>query len=209
MELWNLSTTNTTFLRDVSLLDDATQYPSCVHGSVGSVVLKDIRLNTSTVAYYTGVTPGSRACFVCDENSGYELNTTTNERICQSDATWSEGPITCGMCVIYAIPIDILSKYCMHALYCIYFHLTSSKLVCIATFGYLFSTYVNNVLNECPCGHLPNLHFSNILFFPASSKNLHTTKKSNGMAYYSDRDWCRCTGSFLSNHHHRDCGFLP
>ena len=101
MELWNLSTTNTTFLRDVSLLDDAVQYQGCVTGSVGSVALKDSRLSTSTVAYYTGITPGSRACFVCDENSGYELNTTTNERICQSDATWSEGPITCGMYITY------------------------------------------------------------------------------------------------------------
>ena len=101
MELWNLSTTNTTFLRDVSLLDDAAQYHSCVTGSVGSAVLKDSRLSTSTVAYYTGITPGSKACFVCDENSGYALNTTTNERICQSDATWSEDPIICGMCVIY------------------------------------------------------------------------------------------------------------
>ena len=101
MELWNLSTTSTTFLRDVSLLDDAVQYQSCVTGSVGSVVLKDTALNMVTVAYYTGITPGSKACFVCDENSGYELNTTTNERICQSDATWSESPITCGMCVIY------------------------------------------------------------------------------------------------------------
>ena len=100
MELWNLSTTNATFLHDVSSLDDAAQYHSCVHGSVGSAALKDSRLSTSTVAYYTGTTPGSRACFVCDENSGYELNTTTNERICQSDATWSEDPITCGMCVI-------------------------------------------------------------------------------------------------------------
>ena len=101
MELWNLSTTNTTFLRDVSLLDDAAQYQSCVTGSVGSVALKDTALNMVTVAYYTGITPGSRACFVCDENSGYELNTTTNERICQSDATWSEGPIKCGMYVTY------------------------------------------------------------------------------------------------------------
>ena len=99
MELWNLSNTNMTFLRDVSLLDDATQYRSCINGSVGSAVLKDSRLSTSTVVYYTGVTPGSRACFVCDENSGYELNTTTIERICQIDATWSEGPITCGMYV--------------------------------------------------------------------------------------------------------------
>ena len=100
MELWNLSTTTTTFLHDVNLLDDAAQYRNCVTGSVGSAVLKDSRLSTSTVAYYTGITPGSRACFVCDEYSEYELNTTTNERICQSDATWSEGPITCGMYVI-------------------------------------------------------------------------------------------------------------
>ena len=115
MELWNLSTTNATFLRDVSLLDDATQYHSCVHGSVGSAVLKDSRLGTSTVAYYTGITPGSKACFVCDENSGYELNTTTNERICQSDATWSEGPITCGMCVIYLHKHDVQLKLWLHS----------------------------------------------------------------------------------------------
>ena len=102
MELWNLSNTNTTFLRDVSLLDDAIQYQSCVTGSVGSAVLKDSRLSTSTVAYYTGITPGSRACFVCDENSGYELNTITNERICQSDATWSESPITWYVCYIFS-----------------------------------------------------------------------------------------------------------
>ena len=101
MDLWNLSTTNATFLRDVSLLDTAAQYQSCVTGNVGSAVLKDTALNMVTVAYYTGTTPGSRACFVCDENSGYALNTTTNERFCQSDATWSEGPITCGMYVIY------------------------------------------------------------------------------------------------------------
>ena len=102
MELWNLSTTTTTtFLRDVNLLDDAVQYRNCINGSVGSAVLKHSRLNTSTVVYYTGVTPGSRACFVCDENSGYKLNTTNSERICQSDATWSEGPMTCGMYVIH------------------------------------------------------------------------------------------------------------
>ena len=101
MELWNLSTTNMTFLHDVNLLDDAAQYRNCVNGSVGSAALKDSRLSTSTVVYYTGTTPGSKACFVCDDSSGYELNTTTNERICQSDATWSEGPMTCGMYVIH------------------------------------------------------------------------------------------------------------
>ena len=70
IELWDLSTTNTTFMHDVSLLDDAVQYQSCVTGSVGSVTLKDSRLSTSTVAYYTGITPGSMACFVCDVNCG-------------------------------------------------------------------------------------------------------------------------------------------
>ena len=63
MELWDLSTTNATFLRDVSSLDDAARYQSCVTESVGSVALKDSRLSTFTVAYYTGITPGSRACF--------------------------------------------------------------------------------------------------------------------------------------------------
>ena len=94
MELWDLSATNsTTFLNDVSLLDTAAQYRSCVNGSVGSTVLKNSALNTATVAYYNGTTPGSIACFVCD---GHELNTSINERVCQSDATWSESPIMCG-----------------------------------------------------------------------------------------------------------------
>ena len=95
MKLWDLPPTGTNFLH--SLNDTATQYPSCVARSVGSVILENTTLNTATVAYYTGTTPSSRACFVCDEGSGYELNTTTNERVCQSDATWSGSPITCGM----------------------------------------------------------------------------------------------------------------
>ena len=94
MELWDLSTTNATFLNDVSLLDDAAQYQSCVTDNFRSAVLKDTTLNIATVAYYNGTTPGSRVCFVCD---GYELNVTINERVCQSNATWSGGPITCGM----------------------------------------------------------------------------------------------------------------
>ena len=143
MELWNLSTTNTTFLHDVSLLDDADQYHSCVHGSVGSAVLKDSRLSTSTVAYYTGITPGSIACFVCDENSGYELNTTTNERICQSDATWSEDPITCGMCVIYAIPIVSLHFIkLLHA--CTLLYLLSPYIIqtCLHSYFWVFIFYI-------------------------------------------------------------------
>ena len=99
MELWNLSAADATFLSDVSLLgDDAAQYPSCDDGSVGSAVLRDDRLSTATVAYYTGTTPGSRACFVCDESSGYGLNTTTTAvRVCRNDVTWSGSPIICGM----------------------------------------------------------------------------------------------------------------
>ena len=94
-ELWNPSAANTTFLTDVSLLNDATQYPSCDDGSVGSVVLLNTTLNTAIVAYYTGTTAGSIACFVC--NNGYELSTTITERHCQRNGLWSGNPIICGM----------------------------------------------------------------------------------------------------------------
>ena len=99
MELWVLSATDATFLTDVSLLNaSAAQYPSCNDGSVGSVVLEDTTLNTATVAYYNGTMSGSSACFVCDESSGYELNTpTAADRVCQSDGMWSGSPIVCGM----------------------------------------------------------------------------------------------------------------
>ena len=93
-ELWNLPDTDFAFLSDLSSLD-AAQYPSCDDGS-RSVGLMDNRLNTATVAYYSGTTTGSRACFVCDESSGYALNTTTSERVCLSDGTWSGSPIICG-----------------------------------------------------------------------------------------------------------------
>ena len=95
-ELWNLPASGFAFLPDVSLLEDVAQYPSCDDGSVGSAVLNDSRLNTATVAYYSGTTTGSRACFVCNSVNGYALNTTTSERICQSDGTWSGNPIICG-----------------------------------------------------------------------------------------------------------------
>ena len=98
MELWDLPATGSTFLTDISLLDDAAQYPSCDDGSVGSVVLVNTTLNTATVAYYTGTMPGSTACFVCDESSGYEPNTiTTAERVCRGDGSWSGSHIVCGM----------------------------------------------------------------------------------------------------------------
>ena len=100
MELWNLSAPGVSFLPNVTtVLDDATQYPSCDNRTVGSAVLVNTTLNTATVAYYTGTTPGSVACFVCDESSGYEQQstTTTTERVCQSNSTWSGSPITCGM----------------------------------------------------------------------------------------------------------------
>ena len=96
-DLWNLPAAEANFLSDVSLLDDAVQYASCDAGSVGSAALVNTTLNTATVAYYSGTTPGSRACFVCDEDSGYELNKVTAERNCQTDGTWSGSPITCGM----------------------------------------------------------------------------------------------------------------
>ena len=101
MKLWDLPATGTTSVSNGSSLNDTA--PSCVARSVGSVVLMNTTLNTATVAYYTGTTPGSIARFVCDEGSGYALNSTTNERVCQSDATWSGSSITCGMCYVYLI----------------------------------------------------------------------------------------------------------
>ena len=95
MELWNLSAADANFHSDVTILDDAAQYPSCDNGSVGSVMLMNTALNTATVAYYTGTTPGSTACFVCDRSSGYEL--TAYERVCQSNSTWSGSATICGM----------------------------------------------------------------------------------------------------------------
>lgn len=95
-ELWNLTATNATFVPGASLLEADTKYQNCGTGSVGSAALKDTRLNITTVAYYDGITPGSKACFVCEENSGYEQSTTTYERVCQQDATWSRSPIICG-----------------------------------------------------------------------------------------------------------------
>ena len=100
MELWNLPAVGATFFSDATLLDDATQYPSCDDRSVGSVALVNTTLNTATVIYYTGTTPGSRACFVCDEGNGYEP--TNNERICQSNSTWSGSPTMCGMLYHFA-----------------------------------------------------------------------------------------------------------
>ena len=97
VDLWNLPAAGATFLPDVSLLNDSAQYPSCDAAGVGSVVLRNTTLNIATVAYYTGTTPGSSACFVCDESSGYELNTVTNERVCRSNGTWSGSAIMCGM----------------------------------------------------------------------------------------------------------------
>ena len=95
--LWDLSATDATFLSDVSSLGDAAaRYPSCINGSVGSVVLMNTTLNTATVAYYTGTATNSTACFVCDENSGYALSLAITGRVCQPDATWSENPNICG-----------------------------------------------------------------------------------------------------------------
>ena len=99
MELWNLpAAADANFLRDVTLLNDtAPQYPSCDGKSVGSAVLVNTTLNTATVAYYNGTTAGSRACFVCSDGSGYQLNSTVATRLCQRDALWSGSAIICGM----------------------------------------------------------------------------------------------------------------
>ena len=94
-ELWNPPAAGATFLSDVSLLNDSAQYQSCDAASVGSAVLVNTTLNTATVAYYSGTTASSTACFVCDE--GYELNSTTTERDCQPNGLWSGSPIVCGM----------------------------------------------------------------------------------------------------------------
>ena len=121
--------------------------------------------------------------------------------------SWQKYGFVCKyLAVWHTIPILFLYMLSLlHVLYCIYFYCTSSKLVCISTFGYLFSTSVNM-----------NVHVfiflipTSVTFFcSASSKNLHTTAKSNGMAHYSDCDWCPCTGGCHSNHHHHHCGFLP
>ena len=98
-ELWNLPAAGVTLLSDVSLLNtSAARYPSCDDRSVGSVVLENTTLKTATVAYYTGTTSGSTACFVCDEGSEYAPNTTTTaERVCRSNGTWSGNTILCGM----------------------------------------------------------------------------------------------------------------
>ena len=92
-ELWNLPALAAIFRNDVSLLDDAAQYPNCEDGSVGSVALENTTLNTATVAYYNGTTPGSMACFVC--NDGYELNT-TEKRFCRRSGLWSGNSVVCG-----------------------------------------------------------------------------------------------------------------
>ena len=77
MELWDLSATDATFLTDVSLLNVSTaQYPSCDDVSVGSVVLENTTLNMATVAYYTGTTPGSTACFVWERKSNATMCST-------------------------------------------------------------------------------------------------------------------------------------
>ena len=116
MELWDLPAAGFTIQTDVSLLgDEATKYPSCDDEGVGSVVLRDTTLNTATVAYYTGNSTGSRACLVCDAESGYAPNTTNNERDCQTDETWSRSSIICGMLVLslkwYAKAFYIFTYY--------------------------------------------------------------------------------------------------
>ena len=97
-EIWIQSSSNLPDVR--SLNDTAARYPSCDNSSVGSAVLENTTLNTATVAYYNGTTPGSRACYVCDEDNQYELNSTITVRVCQNNGLWSGSPIICGMLCI-------------------------------------------------------------------------------------------------------------
>ena len=112
VELWNLPAAGFTLLGNISSLNDtATWYPICDDSSVGSAVLLDTTLNTATVAYLTGTTPGSRACFVCGEDSGYGSNTTSIVRVCQNDGTWSGTPITCGTFYVCTETIEEWTLY--------------------------------------------------------------------------------------------------
>lgn len=104
MKLWNFSTTYTAFLNDSGLPGDAAKYQSCFTENFRSVILKDTALDVVAVVYYNGTTPGSRVCFICD---GHESNTTINERVCQSDASWSGSPIACGMCIYLSVSLYI------------------------------------------------------------------------------------------------------
>ena len=97
MELWDLPANGFSFWTDVSLLNDAAEYPTCDDASVGSAVLEQTTRNIATVAYYSGNATGSRACFVRNNGSGYELNSASNVRICQTNGLWSGSPIVCGM----------------------------------------------------------------------------------------------------------------
>ena len=52
---------------------------------------------TVTVAVYNSTSPGSTVHFFTDESNGYAPNTTTSpERQCESDLTWSGDPIVAG-----------------------------------------------------------------------------------------------------------------
>ena len=60
-------------------------------------MLLNTTLNTTTLACYDGTTPGSVASFFCSDI--YELNTTTDERMCVmsgNNATWTGNPVACG-----------------------------------------------------------------------------------------------------------------
>ena len=110
-ELKNQSTAGVTFLTDASSLDDvAAQYLRCDTG----IRMLDTKLDTATVAYYNGTTPGSRVCFICDKSKGYALNTTFNETYCQKDGTWSRSSTICGtMFKNLIFPTQLFSFMCL------------------------------------------------------------------------------------------------
>ena len=157
-ELKNQSIAVATFMTDVSSLDDAAaQYPSCDAEILWSFVLVDTRLNIATVAYYSGTTPGSRVCFICDKSNGYVLNTTFSERYCQSDGTWSRSPTICGTLFIrFDSPNRVVAlSYILNSLS------VEKTLSNVMSIEFVVAMYINladySLVCSCDSKTLPNL----------------------------------------------------
>lgn len=91
MELWNLPAPGAEYLDNVRFLD----YASC--DGVQCVGLNNTTLMTVTVVAYNNTSPGFTVHFFTDKSAGYAPNITTSpERQCKSDLTWSGDPIVSG-----------------------------------------------------------------------------------------------------------------
>ena len=102
MVLWNLPAPGSRYLDDVHFLD----YANCTN--VQCVGLENATLMTVTVAAYNNTSPGSTVRFFTDKSNGYAPNITTSpERRCESDLTWSGDPIVSGRLRLY-VNISIL-----------------------------------------------------------------------------------------------------